>query len=144
MIRRGNLEDFDILFKWINDEDVIKFSRYGKEMNLEEFNSYFDDRIDKLFILEEDLFPIGQICYDLIDNEGIINYCVDKEERGKGYGKELVKYLVAFVKENIEEIDKLSAFVHKNNIPSIKIFESLGFIREVEKDDYIKFAINIR
>lgn len=144
MIRRGNLEDFDILFKWINDEDVIKFSRYGKEMNLEEFNSYFDDRIDKLFILEEDLFPIGQICYDLIDNEGIINYCVDKEERGKGYGKELVKYLVAFVKENIEEIDKLSAFVHKNNIPSIKIFESLGFIREVEKDAYIKFAINIR
>ena len=144
MIRRGNLEDFDILFKWINDEDVIKFSRYGKEMNLEEFNSYFDDRIDKLFILEEDLFPIGQICYDLIDNEGIINYCVDKEERGKGYGKELVKYLVAFAKENIEEIDKLSAFVHTNNIPSIKIFESLGFIREVEKDDYIKFAINIR
>lgn len=144
MIRRGNLEDFDILFKWINDEDVIKFSRYGKKMNLEEFNSYFDDRIDKLFILEEDLFPIGQICYDLIDNEGIINYCVDKEERGKGYGKELVKYLVAFAKENIEEIDKLSAFVHTNNIPSIKIFESLGFIREVEKDDYIKFAINIR
>lgn len=144
MIRRGNLEDFDILFKWINDEDVIKFSRYGKGMNLEEFNSFFDDRIDKLFILEEDLFPIGQICYDLVDKEGVINYCVDKEERGKGYGKELVKYLIEFTKENIEEINKLSAFVHTNNIASIKIFESLGFKREIEEDEYIKYTIIVR
>ena len=144
MIRRGNLEDFDILFKWINDEDVIKFSRYRKGMNLEEFNSFFDDRIDKLFILEEDLVPIGQICYDVVDKEGIINYCVDKEERGKGYGKELVKYLVAFTKENIEEINKLSAFVHTNNIKSIKIFETLGFKREIEEEKYIKYTITIR
>ena len=144
MIRRGNLEDFDILFKWINDEDVIKFSRYRKKMTLEEFNSWFDDRIDKLFILEEDLFPIGQICYDAVGDEGIINYCVDKEERGKGYGKKLVKYLVDFTKENIDEINRLSAFVYKNNIQSIKIFKSLGFKIEEEKEDYVKYTFIIK
>lgn len=144
MIRRGNLEDFDILFKWINDEDTIKFSKYGKCMDLDEFNEWFENRINNMLVMEEDLVPLGQICYEILDenNEAIINYCVDKDERSKGYGKELVKHLINLLKNNDYNIRKLSAYVHKDNIQSIKIFESLNFNKE-DKKEYFKFYINL-
>lgn len=146
MIRRGHLEDFDILFKWINDEDVIKFSRYKKAMGLEEFNSWFDSKIDNLFVIEEDLVPLGQVSFEVSEDndEAIISYSVDRDERGRGYGKALIHYIVNFIKENRDDIKKVSAFISTDNEISIKIFENEGFKREFEEDEYLKVTLNIR
>ncbi|MBY0754338.1 GNAT family N-acetyltransferase [Clostridium sardiniense] len=146
MIRRGHLEDFDILFKWINDEDVIRFSRYKKEMDLEEFNSWFDSKLDNLFVIEEDLVPLGQVSFEVSGNgdEAIISYSVDRDERGRGYGKALIHYIVNFIKENRDDIKIVSAFISSDNEISIKIFENEGFKREVEEDDYLKVTLSIR
>ena len=54
-----------------------------------------------------------------------------KKTKGKGYGYKLIK-------DSLEEIKKLkcvNAIVHKNNIPSINIFQKLNFEKKVYKQD---------
>ena len=71
-------------------------------------------------------------------NYWIINYSISKENRGKGFGKILVSYGIDYVKEF-----PIIAFVKPTNIPSLKVFESLNFVKmetnNIKGVDYFKY-----
>ncbi|SFD16555.1 GNAT family N-acetyltransferase [Clostridium uliginosum] len=146
-MRRVESKDSDILFKWINDEEVIKNSRYMKGKSLEEFDEWFQKRINNknvyMFILEKENNYIGQINFEIINREAIINYSIDREFRNKGFGKELVKYIQDFIYDELKDVEKIVAYIRNSNIPSIKVFESLGFISEIYEKDAVKLQNNI-
>ncbi|MEG2290860.1 MAG: GNAT family N-acetyltransferase [Clostridium sp.] len=143
-MRKVENTDFDVLFQWRNDEEVIKYSREGKGKTLEEFTKWFEEKINSenpyMFILEEENKKIGQINFEVVNYESIVNYSVDKDFRNKGYGKVMVKYIEEFIYDNLEEVRKIVAYVNANNTSSIKIFESLGYTREIDDKHFVKLV----
>lgn len=146
-MRRVEEKDFNILFDWINDEDVIKNSRYGKGKSLDEFTMWFNEKIKSqlsyMFILEKENNPVGQINFEIVEKEVIITYSVDKKVRNQGLGKELVRKAAEFIGINLKNVEKISAYISSSNMPSIKAFENLGFIREIDEKYYVKLIKNL-
>lgn len=143
-MRAVEKKDFEVLFKWRNDEEVIKYSRDGKGKTLEEFTKWFEEKMNSelcyMFILESKKEYIGQINFEIVNGEGILNYSVDKNFRNKGFGKTLVKYIEEFIYDNLEEVKKIAAYISTSNISSIKIFEDLGYTREIDGKYFVKLA----
>lgn len=146
-MRRVEERDFDILFEWINEEEVVKNSRYKKRKSLEEFTSWFYENKENkdvhMFILERNNKYLGQINIRIYKDEAIINYSVDKDFRGKGIGKELVAFIEIFIKNNLQSISRVSAYISKANIASIKVFESREFVCEIDDEYFVKLIKNI-
>jgi RimJ/RimL family protein N-acetyltransferase len=65
---------------------------------------------------------VGRIGTFLIDGEEYSDIFLEPQHRGKGYVKEAYKLLFAILK-----LKKISAFINKNNIASIKSHEKIGF-----------------
>lgn len=143
-MRSVEKRDFEVLFKWRNDEVVIGNSRDGKGKSLEEFTTWFETNMNNensyLFILEEENNYIGQINFEIVNGESIINYSVDKDFRNKGFGKLLVKYIEEFIYDNLECVKKIVAYIKATNIESISIFESLGYTREIDDKYFVKLV----
>lgn len=53
----------------------------------------------------------------------------DKDNRGKGYGKDAVKIILAYAFMELN-LHKVKLTVNGNNLPAIKLYESCGFVRE--------------
>jgi len=58
---------------------------------------------------------------------------IDREHQGNGYAKEALSEVISFLFHTLDK-HRLIASIHPANIPSIKLFESLGFRR----DDHLK------
>lgn len=54
----------------------------------------------------------------------IYNVCVAKTERGKGYGRQLMKHAIRYCKKANAD---LTLAVNKKDLSTIKLYESLGF-----------------
>lgn len=147
MIRKVCGKDFDVLYSWINDEEVIKNSRYQKRKTINKFkiwmNEMINDNDSYMFILEVDNIPMGQINFAIEDDEAVLTYSIDKNYRGKGYGKQLVSYVEEFIAKEQLECNKISAYINSGNIASIKVFEYLNYKYEIDESDYKKMYKNI-
>ena len=88
--------------------------------------------------------PVGQIRTNIKNFVGKIDYSVDADFRGKGFGYIIIKKALAILKK--ENLKKISAVVKKNNINSIKIFKKLKFNKlENKKENNIKtFEITLK
>lgn len=101
------------------------------------------------YMLEK--FQSGNAIYDQINNEGYIYYLIHEDgncigyfgvqpkekelflskiyiksaERGKGYGKKVIRFLGQLTKE--KALSAISLTVNKNNSNAIKAYEKLGF-----------------
>ena len=68
--------------------------------------------------------------------------------RGKGLGLICLKKSIDLFKKNFSDCKTLNAFVKLNNIPSIKIFKSLGFEVIKRKNSFMslvfRFLLKLR
>jgi len=126
-IRNVNAADCNLLFKWANDSIVrmnaINTEPINWDRHISWFNNILYDEKSKIFILERNGKPIGQVRFDLKGDYYIIDYSLDKESRGKGLGKIILKMAI----ERIGRV-KIKAFVKSNNVNSIAVFRSLDFL----------------
>lgn len=150
MIRKVSKSDFELLFAWRNDEEVVKNSRYQKMVSREEYEKWFDERlVDEkihMFILEEDGEQVGQIKIEPNEKELLITYSVGKEHRGKGSGKKAVGNLEEFIRNNrdmFKDYDELVAYISAENQPSIAVFKSLDYYLKEGNEYYVKYARKI-
>jgi RimJ/RimL family protein N-acetyltransferase len=141
VLRQVCEKDCKILYEWKNDELCRYNSLNSEKLDYHSHCVWFQHKLaadDSLFfIVVLENIPIGQIRLDLEGPVGKINYSVDKAYRGQGYGGKIVK--LAEEKAMEHGIDKLIAVVKTENLPSIKIFEKLGYSGE-EKDDLIIYS----
>jgi RimJ/RimL family protein N-acetyltransferase len=138
-LREAELKDSELLFRWANQINVRENSINQKPIvwgdHLKWFKKKLNDSETKLLILTSEGNLLGQIRIDLIDSYWNIDYSIDHEFRGKGFGKEIVRLLI-----NKFESYKFKATVKKQNKASIKVFDSLGFKKvQIESDDFDYF-----
>jgi len=128
-LRKANKKDAELLFKWANDKAVRKNAINTEKINWENHLKWFKSKLQSnnahLYILEKNKTPIGQIRIDKLNNYWIIDYSIDKNYRGLGYGKLIVKLLI-----NLNKDKSFIAQVKKENIASISIFEKIGFLKK--------------
>lgn len=132
--RKANENDAKLLFDWANDKDVRINSLNQFPILWENHLQWFESKLNSpntlIFILERENEPLGQIRFDKVGEFWEIDYSIDKKERGKGYGKIIVKQGLDYFKDGIYK-----ARVKKENISSKKVFLSLGFLSMNLKSD---------
>lgn len=145
-LRRATKADTALYFEWVNDESVRANAIQSKLISWESHVEWFKSKIEtpeitKLFILELSNTPIGQIRFDLNEQkEWVISYSVSKRFRGQGHGKKIISMGLC----ELSEGSRVKAIVKPENTPSIKVFEGLGFIKDLggaSDGDYIVFKL---
>ncbi len=130
-LRKVQLSDALLIYKWAISPDVRMNSLNQDIFTFENHLSWFKRKINdsdtKFFILEED-FPIGQIRFDKTEEGWLINFMIDENFRGNGFGFLIVKMGITELQEN-----SFIAYVKEHNIASNNIFKRLQF-KEITSD----------
>ena len=70
------------------------------------------------------------------DRGEVINFCIDKEYQGMGFGKMLLSFYLELAK--MSEVKTVSLEVRKSNEKAIKLYESFGFKKSHVRENYYK------
>ena len=125
-LRKARISDAKLLFRWFNDVDVRNNSFIQESTTFENHFKWFSKKINNsdtsIFILSNEFNNIGQIRIDYEKSYWLIDYSIDREYRGMGYGKIIIELLLKKCNNF-----KFRAVVKKNNLPSISVFLKTGF-----------------
>jgi UDP-2,4-diacetamido-2,4,6-trideoxy-beta-L-altropyranose hydrolase len=148
-LRKAAYDDLDIVFRWANLPSIRANSFSKTQITHDEHKRWFTDKINDgncfFYIVEQNTLPIGLIRFDVsLRDKARISYLVDPIFHGKGFGTLIlykgIKHLMTDDKNKI--IKELHGEVLKENLPSVKAFERLGFeITEIK--DYFHYKKNI-
>lgn len=142
MLRRCTYSDMDIIYKWINDDEVRNNSFNSEYIEYEVHVKWFNEKINSnniyMYIILNNNKEIGTIRLEKHNSKAIISYLISNEYRGKGYGNKVIDLIKK--EAIINNIDILEAIVKKDNIASRKIFINNGFFEIEENNRYIYLA----
>ena len=144
MLRRCTYSDMDIIYKWINDDEVRTNSFNSDYIEYETHVKWFNEKINSnniyMYIILNNNKEIGTIRLEKHNSKAIISYLISNEYRGKGYGNKVIDLIKK--EAIINNIDILEAVVKKDNIASRKIFINNGFFEIQENDRYL-YLLNL-
>lgn len=149
-LRIAEPHDAELIYRWENDMDVwrdsetrVPFSR----MQIEEFLLNNNDLMSmkQLRLMIEDTQNGAQMgCIDIYDYDEFnsragFGILIDEKYRGKDYAKNAISLLLKYC-FNTLLLNQIYALVLETNVNSIKLFESLGFVRCGVKKQWYKTA----
>lgn len=149
-LRIAEPHDAELIYRWENDMDVwrdsetrVPFSR----MQIEEFLLNNNDLMSmkQLRLMIEDRQNGAQVgCIDIYDYDEFnsragFGILIDEKYRGKDFAKNAISLLLEYC-FNTLLLNQIYALVLKTNVNSIKLFESLGFVRCGVKKQWYKTA----
>ena len=144
MLRRCTYSDMDIIYKWINDDEVRNNSFNSDYIEYETHVKWFNEKINSnniyMYIILNNNKEIGTIRLEKHNSKAIISYLISNEYRGKGYGNKVIDLIKK--EAIINNIDILEAVVKKDNIASRRIFINNGFFEIQENDRYL-YLLNL-
>ena len=146
ILKKANMSDCDLLFKWANDETVRVHAFNSQAIGINDHIFWLANKIKEssayIYIAFFNDIPIGQIRVDEKNmDSGEISYSIDKDYRGKGYGKMMVENLIMlYTKNESHGIRKLTGKVKCDNIASQKVFENLGFEKSM-MNNYLLYTM---
>lgn len=135
-------KDIELLYEWANDEECRNNSFNSDSISFDEHKTWFYEKINSdttyFWIYYRENCPVGQLRLEYHNKIMTISYSISKSYRGRGYAKKLLKHMEEHIRCLNLEIEYVSAKVKFTNIPSQKVFESLGYDR-MEKEKYIEY-----
>jgi len=142
-LRKVIYADRILLFKWINDPDVRKWSFSKHPVKLDEHNIWFEKKYNDpnvlMWIFEVNNDPTGMVRLEKEDNKVFLNYLLAPQSRGKRLATKMLKIAINEVRNHWHNFE-LFAYTLPENIASIKSLERAGFYLESssnEKNCYI-------
>ena len=76
--------------------------------------------------------PVSYGHLDPCDGKVWLGVCVRWDDRGKGYGRKMMRSLLSFARDH--SVDKVSLSVDRDNSRAIRMYESYGF-REIPENE---------
>ncbi len=149
-LRAVESSDATSLFLWENDANhwriantEVPFSMHAIHNLIEQYASIRTSGQLRLIIcIQETNQAIGAIdLYDVNFKHGFATVGIliaDKEHRMLGYAKQALTLLINY-SENILDLANLQCFIHADNIPSISLFEGLGFEKVGLRKSWYRF-----
>ena len=104
VLRRAQKKDVYLYYNWFNDELVRKFSIKNKLIDFKTHKKWFINQLKSkkkniLYVMYLNNLPIGQIRINVENYVGKIDYSIDKDFRGKGFGHLIIKKLLDLIKK---------------------------------------------
>ena len=125
-LREATIDDALLLFDWVNDKDVRLNSINQETIMWENHLKWLENRLNSkdtfIYLLSDGELNYGQIRIDNHNDWWTIDYSIDVNNRGKGFGSLIVNLLIEKCKNF-----NFKAFVKKSNLSSIHVFVKLGF-----------------
>ena len=142
-VKKAELSDSELYWFWVNDPQVRINSNYKSYISWSNHLKWFSGKIknDKsfLYLISIDKNFIGQVRFDEEKQYAKIDYSIAKQFRGFKLGLKMLSMAIEKYQRKSEFI--IFGEVYKNNIASVKIFESLNFDVKIKKNKKI-FTLN--
>ena len=142
-LRKVIKTDEILLFDWINDPDVRKWSFNKNSITLDVHKIWFKQKFDNvnvlMWIFEINSTPAGLVRLEKDNSEVVLNYLIASQFRGKCLASKMLKIAMNEARSHSQNI-KVFAYTLPENIASIKSLERAGFYLESssnEKNCYI-------
>lgn len=132
-LRKATEKDSDIVFRLSNDPTVREQSINRNPIEYKDHLKWYPSKIgneDYIFLLafdKEDNF-IGQVRFELNNQEAIASISISKQFRGKGLSKKILLNACPKLLSEKPEIKNVIAYIRPENIASIKCFMSAKFV----------------
>ena len=148
LYRATAIEDFDNYFKLKADPSAILWSGFTTSPDKERLRQHFErvrqnEDIFVYYLLDDssgDIIGYGQLDREGKDEAHYSGTSILTKYQGKGYSKHLTKLLMEKAKEH--GFSRVFAWISEHNIPSIKSYESNGFVK-TEKNKMVRLeALN--
>lgn len=151
-LREVTGKDIDLLFRWANDPITRKNAFHTEQIPYDTHRTWFvkmlADRDVLKYILcsisnTGEMQDIGQIRLSIEDGEALIDYSIDPEKRGQGFGTRMILMAEEKLRESRTDVVFCKGQVKLENIASAKAFEKCGYDMD-EKEQYLEFTKRIR
>lgn len=123
-------QDAELLFLWANDRTVREQSISTEPISWTEHTQWLEgvlgDSDRRLYLLEVNGHPVGQIRFDCQDATASVNISIEGEHRGEGLGELLIAMGTSRARKQLD-VDRFVALIRPENRPSQQAFKSVGF-----------------
>ncbi|MCR4831648.1 MAG: GNAT family N-acetyltransferase [Pseudobutyrivibrio sp.] len=130
-LRQANSEDMMLLFDWVNEKTVRENSFSTDMISIDKHKEWFQKSLQNkdrfIYILMKDDLPLGQIRFDVSDEEAEIDYSIDKAYRNKGIGNIIISLGIERITKDCNRVKTIVAKVKGTNAYSQKCFIRNGF-----------------
>ena len=128
-VRRAERSDLATYYNWANDplvrKNAITTAPVAWAVHQAWFAKKLNDDNSLLFVLEAGELPVGQIRFDIVGDEAIIDYSLDEIVRSRGWGCRLIELGVDQIWRTRQL--PLRADVKVENEASVSVFLKMGF-----------------
>ena len=130
-LRSVTEKDCKMVWSWATDPGVRAVSFSSDDIPYDTHIRWFKTKLNDpncvFFIAEEiNQEPVGQVRYDLVDNEATISVIVDDNFKGQGYGSQIIARASERIFK-IQHVRTIHAYVMPENHASIKAFKKANF-----------------
>jgi RimJ/RimL family protein N-acetyltransferase len=130
-LRRVQENDCKLLWKWASDPETRAASFSPAPIPWEDHAYWFNSKLNSancmMYIaILDDGTPLGQIRYDIKQENAVISISIDSKLRSKGYGAVLIKKTSKKL-FNESDVRRVHAYVKQNNNASASVFTKAGF-----------------
>ncbi|MBL0225444.1 MAG: GNAT family N-acetyltransferase [Geobacteraceae bacterium] len=130
-IRSATFEDCDAIYEWRNAQETRRYIFDAEVIPLDTHRKWYCSTLNDsrriLLIGETDNKPVGVLRYDLADYEALVSVYLVPGVQGQGIGSQLLRCGSQWVRENHPHIKFINAEIFRDNIASLRAFESAGY-----------------
>ena len=131
ILREAKPSDADILYEWVNDPISRKSAFNSSEISYHEHVEWYkkcqDDEHIRQLICEDNGVEIGQVRFDIDDENAVLDYSIAPAYRLNGYGKMIVSLAIQYARDNMQYIKTITAEIRPENIASRRVLSDNGF-----------------
>lgn len=141
-------DDETLLLQWANDPVVRRNAYHQDTIDPASHRTWFRKRLRdfdhcRIYILEtQEGLPVGQVRFDRSE-VWEIDYSLDPRVRGRGIGAPLLKSAINALRASVPDAPLLGR-VKDSNPASCRVFESLGFDRELGREGELVYRLTRR
>lgn len=150
IIRKANEQDCNLLLHWANDPEVRKSSFSPEPIAKDAHTRWFFRKLARsescqIYILEtRNGLPVGQVRFDLADDEWLLDYSVDQLVRGCGWGVEAVKLAIGRLLEDVGgDRETVVADILMDNDASRRTLEKVGFHLKFQEERHARYSLDV-
>lgn len=146
-LRPAQPEDKALYYEWANDPETRAHAFEKAPIPWHAHDQWFDRRMQddaaRLFVMcAAGGLPVGQVRVDLKEGEAVISFSIDRDFRGRGWGRTALTLLAEWWGRTAGE-EPLVGYVLGDNVASQRAFQGAGYVPadSGRADDVLRFQL---
>lgn len=129
-LRPVTLADREMIFRWRNDPFIVAHGSWHRAIEREEHEKWFAETVRdehrRMFVIQHESEPIGQIRFDRKQSECVISVYLMPPHTGRGWGTRAIRIGCEMIFQ-VWDVDRLIACVRLDNPVGRAAFLKAGF-----------------